>query len=611
MSSARTRTPRLIATTLLAAALAPATAAASSWTVDDDKADCPSAGFTSIQAAVNQAAPWDTVVVCPGLYLEQSTPSSGNNSPSQAGSRNGLTITKPLTLKGAGAGKVTIRPAPALGASLAGTAPYLRDGGGNVVTVSRQSLGATDDNENFVDISGVTIESPDAYAEAGVAFFNTSGRIADSVVGPLKSGGPHGWGVIVTNSLQGAEAGAQRRVTVENSLVKGYSAGGVLFDDARGADGAPTTTARSGMVEYGYVTGTRVLGGGGGTGVAYSYGARGAIAGSEITGHVQGVALTDAETGLDSQNPATRAFSLSASSVTGNAVGLANSGASALAADNWWGCAAGPGAAGCDTVTGAAELGTLRATAPAALSVPGPTADGAPSAAFADPLEGTVVRWGEAIAPVVVASDDFGVKSVELTADDTPVAQLSRVPYEFAWTPAYGQIGRTVTLRAKVTDSAGQVSVASVQVTVPAITTSATAPVSGTVPATLSLAVGPPASFGAFTPGIAKDYLASTTATVLSTAGDASLSVADPSTNAPGHLVNGPFSLPAAVQVRARPTAPYAPVGATPASLLAYTAPISNDPVALEFKQPIAAGDALRTGTYSKSLTFTLSTTTP
>jgi hypothetical protein len=131
------------------------------------------------------------------------------------------------------------------------------------------------------------------------------------------------------------------------------------------------------------------------------------------------------------------------------------------------------------------------------------------------------------------------------------------------------------------------------------------------VPATLSLAIGPAASFGAFTPGLAKDYLAATTAGVLSTAGDATLSVADPSATAPGHLLNGAFSLPAALQVRARPTAPYATVGSAPASLLTYAAPVSNDPVTLEFKQPIAAGDALRTGTYSKSLTFTLSTTTP
>ena len=38
---------------------------------------------------------------------------------------------------------------------------------------------------------------------------------------------------------------------------------------------------------------------------------------------------------------------------------------------------------------------------------------------------------------------------------------------------------------------------------------------------------------------------------------------------------------------------------------------MSNDAVALEFKQSIGASDALRTGNYAKTLTFTLSTTTP
>ena len=38
---------------------------------------------------------------------------------------------------------------------------------------------------------------------------------------------------------------------------------------------------------------------------------------------------------------------------------------------------------------------------------------------------------------------------------------------------------------------------------------------------------------------------------------------------------------------------------------------MSNDPVDVTFKQAIGANEALRTGTYSKSLTFTLSTTTP
>ena len=47
------------------------------------------------------------------------------------------------------------------------------------------------------------------------------------------------------------------------------------------------------------------------------------------------------------------------------------------------------------------------------------------------------------------------------------------------------------------------------------------------VPATLSLALGAPASFGAFTPGVERTYEASTTATVTSSAGDAALSVSD------------------------------------------------------------------------------------
>ncbi len=72
---------------------------------------------------------------------------------------------------------------------------------------------------------------------------------------------------------------------------------------------------------------------------------------------------------------------------------------------------------------------------------------------------------------------------------------------------------------------------------------SVTGGVGGTVPATLSLTLGTPAAFGAFTPGIAKDYFATTNATVTSTAGDAALSVADPSTTNTGKLVNGSFAL--------------------------------------------------------------------
>jgi hypothetical protein len=119
----------------------------------------------------------------------------------------------------------------------------------------------------------------------------------------------------------------------------------------------------------------------------------------------------------------------------------------------------------------------------------------------------------------------------------------------------------------------------------------------GTVPATLALTLGAPATFGAFTPGVAKTYDASTTATVISTAGDAALTVTDPGTVAPGHLVNGAFSLPQPLQGLG--------------TVKTWSAPTSNEVVTVAFRQAIGAGDALRTGTYAKTLTFTLSTTTP
>ena len=38
---------------------------------------------------------------------------------------------------------------------------------------------------------------------------------------------------------------------------------------------------------------------------------------------------------------------------------------------------------------------------------------------------------------------------------------------------------------------------------------------------------------------------------------------------------------------------------------------MSNDAVTVTFRQAIGASDALRTGTYTRTLTFTLSTTMP
>src|SRR4051794_23683446 len=99
----------------------------------------------------------------------------------------------------------------------------------------------------------------------------------------------------------------------------------------------------------------------------------------------------------------------------------------------------------------------------------------------------------------------------------------------------------------------------------------------GTVPATLSLTLGAPATFAAFVPGVANDYTATTAATVISTAADATLAVADPSTTATGHLTNGAFALPQALQANAGRG--FADVGGSsaPTVLKNRSAPTSNE----------------------------------
>jgi hypothetical protein len=72
-----------------------------------------------------------------------------------------------------------------------------------------------------------------------------------------------------------------------------------------------------------------------------------------------------------------------------------------------------------------------------------------------------------AITPTVAAHDDFGVKSVAVTLDGSPLATDGLAPYEFTWTPAYADIGATHTFEATITDSSGQTLVVTRHVFVP------------------------------------------------------------------------------------------------------------------------------------------------
>jgi len=177
-------------------------------------------------------------------------------------------------------------------------------------------------------------------------------------------------------------------------------------------------------------------------------------------------------------------------------------------------------------------------------------------------------------------------------------------------TSTIGNSYLTVTAR----DAAGSTSVSQVPYSI-----GAAGDPGGSVPATLNLTLGTPAAFSPFIPGVGQTYSTTLAAQILSTAGDAALTVVDPSDTNTGKLVNGTYTLTEKVQVGAvkgdapagtQPT--MAPLGgnSAPTQLVTYDGPV-NGALTVTFKQAIAATEALRTGSYSKTLTFTLSTTQP
>ncbi len=135
---------------------------ASHLTVGQDLATCPGARYRSIQAAIDAARPGDTVTVCPGSYTEGSG----------ARGTSALTITKSISLVGAGADQVTIEPRndPASGRRIAEDSPDIRDGKGDIVAVAGSVAAPI-----TVNISGVTIDAHGVYATAGVVFVDAGG----------------------------------------------------------------------------------------------------------------------------------------------------------------------------------------------------------------------------------------------------------------------------------------------------------------------------------------------------------------------------------------------------------------------------------------------------
>ncbi|HEX6026335.1 MAG TPA: hypothetical protein VFZ00_30350 [Solirubrobacter sp.] len=228
--------------------------------------------------------------------------------------------------------------------------------------------------------------------------------------------------------------------------------------------------------------------------------------------------------------------------------------------------------------------------------------NGKPSVSIAAPIAGGEFVQDSAVAADFSCADaELGVESCTGTVADGENIDTSKIG--------------THTFTVTAIDNAGNETTESVQYVVNAMETEGTP--GATVEATLALSLGTAPNFGAFVAGVGATYSASTTANVISTAGDGLLTVSDPSDTATGRLVNGTFSLAAPIMASATSaagtgSAPAAVGGsAAPTSLLTYSGPTSNDTVTLSFSQAVGQNEALRTGTYSKALTFTLSTTQP
>jgi GH35 family endo-1,4-beta-xylanase len=245
-------------------------------------------------------------------------------------------------------------------------------------------------------------------------------------------------------------------------------------------------------------------------------------------------------------------------------------------------------------------------------------------------------NYVKGIAPVIRPGQQFAVTDVNtvgtVQADDW-ASQLGRPNLRtFTWTiaggsgaglfgiePSTGKLSvadarrvdehTTYSLNVRVSDGFHTSEEVPVSVVTGELANVDHAPVGATVPATLSISLAGSAGFGAFIPGLAKDYEATAAATVTSTAGNATLTITDPAAASPGRLVNGAFAL--AQPVQAATTGAYAPIGPAPLTVQSYSGPTANDPVALHFKQAIGASEPLRTGQYSKTMVLTVSTTEP
>jgi Right handed beta helix region len=218
--------------------------------VDDDKVECPNAGFTHIQDAVDAASSGDEIRICKGIYVEQ------------------VAIRKPLKID-ADNGAILIPSAmqanttSLFDAAPIATALLVADTTG--VSIS----GLTVDGVN----SGISQCAPDLI---GISFQNASGELDRTAVRNFKlaaslNGCQSGTGIFVQSGNGGVS-----KVEIDHCTVHDFQKNGITADEK----GTVTIIRRNVVTGIGATTGAAQ------NGVQIGFGAAGSILDNVVTNNV-------------------------------------------------------------------------------------------------------------------------------------------------------------------------------------------------------------------------------------------------------------------------------------------------------------------------------------
>jgi hypothetical protein len=170
-------------------------ASATTLVVDDDKVQCPTAAFMTIQAAVDVANPGDIIMVCAGTYPE--LPTGGL-----------LTVTKTLTLRGA----------------QSGTDARSRLGLESVITATR----GTSVSASNVIIDGFTVENSIAAAFTGYGIWINPGVSGTQILNNIIQNNIVGIGLA---NGSGSQAVIRHNLIQNNNQAGGASGTGIYTDE--------------------------------------------------------------------------------------------------------------------------------------------------------------------------------------------------------------------------------------------------------------------------------------------------------------------------------------------------------------------------------------------